>query len=137
MKRIPVFFIFIAAIISAACANGTSDTPAAAEPDYTSYDGLSALMKEKEQGVDFFLVDVRTPGEYETGHIPTALLIPVDTIADNLPTEDKDALIIVYCKSGSRAGSALNTLKGLGYSNVYNFGGVGNWKGPLAEGSDP
>ncbi len=138
MNRISVFLIFLIVLISSACAKGASETAVPqTEFDYTSYEGLSALMEEQKQGIDFFLVDVRTPEEYETGHIPSALLIPYDTIGDNPPTEDKDALIILYCRSGNRAGTAMTILEGMGYSNVHNFGAVGNWQGPLTEGSDP
>ena len=138
MNRISFFFIIFIIIISSACARGSSENPADRDtPDYTSYEGLAALMEEKVQGSDFYLVDVRTPEEYETGHIPSALLIPHDTFTENLPTEDKDALIILYCRSGSRAGIVKNTLEEMGYTNIHNFGGVSNWLGPLTEGTEP
>jgi phage shock protein E len=131
-----VLLIFIVALT--ACAGGqTEAADNTITRDYTSYEGLSALMESKEQGVDFFLIDVRTEGEYESGHIPEAMLIPVDTITENMPTEAKDALIILYCRSGARAGSALNALTNMGYTNVLNFGGVGKWKGELNTGEQP
>ena len=80
---------------------------------------------------DTYLVDVRTEAEYEAGAIPSAINIPFDVIADNLPTEDRSARIIVYCRSGNRSGIAQDTLEGLGFTNVTNFGGVSNWKGEL------
>jgi len=78
---------------------------------------------------DTYLVDVRTEAEYKAGAIPSAINIPFDVIADNLPTEDRSARIIVYCRSGNRSGIAQDTLEGLGFTNVTNFGGVSNWKG--------
>jgi phage shock protein E len=78
-----------------------------------------------------YLVDVRTETEYKAGAIPTAINIPFDVIADNLPTEDRSARIIVYCRSGSRSGIAQDTLESLGFTNVTNFGGVSNWQGEL------
>jgi phage shock protein E len=80
---------------------------------------------------DTYLVDVRTEGEYNAGAIPTAINIPFDVIADKLPTEDRSARIIVYCRSGNRSGTAADTLESLGFVNVTNFGGVSNWKGEL------
>jgi 3-mercaptopyruvate sulfurtransferase SseA len=57
--------------------------------------------------VPYILVDVRTPAEYASGHIPTAVNIPNTEIAARPPTEDTSALIIVYCRSGARSASAL------------------------------
>ena len=84
-------------------------------------------------GVDpyTYLVDVRTEAEYRAGAIPSALNIPFDVIADNLPTEDRSDRIIVYCRSGNRSGVAADTLEGLGFTNVLDFGAVGNWRGEL------
>ena len=81
---------------------------------------------------DYILIDVRTKEEYAGGYIPTAINIPYDVIADNLPTDNKDAKIIVYCRSGRRSSIADNTLTDLGYTNVVDFGGVSNWEGELA-----
>lgn len=78
-----------------------------------------------------YLVDVRTESEYSAGAIPTSINIPFDVIADNLPTEDRTARIIVYCRSGNRSGIAQDTLEELGFTNVTNFGAVSNWKGQL------
>ena len=83
---------------------------------------------------DYILIDVRTVDEYAGGHIPTAINIPYDVIGDNLPTDNKDAKIIVYCRSGRRSGIAKETLDSLGYSNVINFGGVSDWEGELVGG---
>jgi phage shock protein E len=78
-----------------------------------------------------YLVDVRTEEEYKAGAIPSAINIPFDVIADNLPTEDRSARIIVYCRSGGRSGVAYDTLTDLGFTKILDFGGVGNWRGEL------
>jgi rhodanese-related sulfurtransferase len=85
----------------------------------------------------YILVDVRTPAEYASGHIPTAINIPNTEIAERPPTEDSSALIIVYCRSGARSASARKALQALGYSNVVDFGSVSNWRGGLIEGDLP
>lgn len=64
------------------------------------------------------VVDVRTPGEYEAGHIEGAINVPLDTIAQNLDKFPTDKPVIVYCASGHRAGMATSALRALGYSNV-------------------
>ncbi|MBN1648414.1 MAG: rhodanese-like domain-containing protein [Spirochaetales bacterium] len=123
-------------VLALSCSN-SSNSAAAQSTDYTSYDGLAALMKEKKQGSDFFLIDVRTPEEYAGGHIPGAILVPYETITTGIPTEDRGALIILYCRSGRRSGVAMEALQAAGYTNVYNFGGIANWEGELNEGPGP
>ncbi len=87
--------------------------------------------------VPYILVDVRTPAEYASGHIPTAINIPLTEIASRPPTEDTSALIIVYCRSGARSASARQALQKLGYSKVVDFGSVSKWREGLVEGDAP
>ena len=86
---------------------------------------LVRLVREEPRGI--VLVDVRTPDEYRLGHIPTAKNISHERIFDDPPTDDKDARIILYCRSGNRSEFARNVLLSLGYRDVTNFGGVGEW----------
>lgn len=81
------------------------------------------------------VVDVRTPGEYASGHIKDAVLLPLDRLSIDVKKTlpDKDALIFVYCLSGSRSGLAAKMLTKMGYSDVHNFGGVGSWPYELVE----
>ncbi|MFO8064107.1 MAG: rhodanese-like domain-containing protein [Spirochaetota bacterium] len=90
---------------------------------------LVRLVSENPRGI--ILVDVRTPDEYRLGHIPTAKNISHERIFDDPPTDDKDARIILYCRSGNRSEFARNVLVSMGYRNVTNFGGVGDWPGKL------
>jgi rhodanese-related sulfurtransferase len=90
---------------------------------------LGRLIKEGKP--DYLLVDVRTPAEFASGHIPTAINIPVDTIGTRPPTGKKDALIIVYCRSGNRSATARKLLVDLGFTNVVDFGAVSRWEGEL------
>ncbi|MFA5007039.1 MAG: rhodanese-like domain-containing protein [Candidatus Izemoplasmatales bacterium] len=75
------------------------------------------------------LVDVRTPEEYAAGHIPGALLIPLSDLEDDAAAmlPDKDAEIIVYCRSGNRSAQAADLLDGLGYARIYDMGGIIDW----------
>jgi rhodanese-related sulfurtransferase len=59
--------------------------------------------------------------------------IPLSEIGNNPPTEDKEALIILYCRSGNRSGQALDILLDLGYSNVHNLGGIRDWTGEVVQ----
>lgn len=75
------------------------------------------------------VLDVRTPEEFSQGHIPGAILIPDYELAKRAEKElpDKNALILVYCRSGNRSRQATNTLLKLGYTNVKDFGGIIDW----------
>ncbi|WNO11055.1 rhodanese-like domain-containing protein [Teredinibacter sp. KSP-S5-2] len=79
-----------------------------------------------EQDSSAIWIDVRTAGEFSTGHHPEAVNIPYDVIASQIAsvTEDKNADIRLYCRSGRRSGIAQMTLKNMGYTNVRNEGGV-------------
>lgn len=84
-------------------------------------------MLDEQQG--YVLLDVRTEQEYAQGHIPGALLIPntelSEKAADLLP--DKEQMILVYCRSGRRSAEAARTLADMGYTQVYDFGGIIDW----------
>ena len=85
--------------------------------------------KRLDSEKNIILLDVRTKEEYDTGHIKDASLMPVDTIKEESVKNllDKEAIIFVYCRSGSRSSSAANILIEQGYKNVYNLGGINNW----------
>ena len=71
------------------------------------------------------VIDVRTEKEYKAGHLENALHLPYDTIRETITARvpDKDAEIILYCRSGRRSGIAKKTLDSMGYTNVINAGG--------------
>ena len=70
------------------------------------------------------ILDVRTKGEFENGHIRGAVNIPVDQLGNNLKKlTDKNKPIITCCASGIRSASAKAVLRSKGYSEVYNGGG--------------
>ena len=79
--------------------------------------------------LEFVLLDVRTPEEFAEGYIEGAILIPHTEIAERAITElpEKNILILVYCRSGRRSEEAARALLELGYTNVYDFGGIIDW----------
>lgn len=85
--------------------------------------------KRIDSGEKIILLDVRTKEEYEEKRIPNSSLIPVEVIEQEAPSKltDKAATIFVYCRSGSRSVIAVQTLNKLGYTNVYNLGGIIDW----------
>jgi phage shock protein E len=88
---------------------------------------LSGCGKGEIQAVsaDALVVDVRTPLEYRAGHYHGAVNIPVDDIEERLDElGDKDAEIIVYCRTGHRSADAKSTLLSAGFTKVYDGGGL-------------
>jgi phage shock protein E len=71
------------------------------------------------------LLDVRTPEEFEKGHLKGSVLIPYDEIDARVSElgSDKTKTIVVYCASGRRAGKAAASLRTLGFTSVVNAGG--------------
>ena len=69
------------------------------------------------------IVDVRTTGEYQTGHIKGSVNIPLDSLSSNLSKLKKDKPVITCCASGMRSASAKSILKSNGFTDVYNGGG--------------
>ena len=95
------------------------------------YHKISA--KEAKEMMDstenYIILDVRTDTEYKDKHIDGAILIPDYEIKDRAESElpDKNAVILVYCRSGNRSRGASNALVDMGYTNVYDFGGINDW----------
>ena len=85
--------------------------------------------KMMETSEDIIILDVRTEDEYNSGHIEGAILIPDNEISDRAEEvlSDKLATILVYCRSGRRSASASQTLNDLGYTSIYDFGGIIDW----------
>ncbi len=129
--------IFIILTVNSCKKDSEPDIPAAttevtaAETTINDYIQISAeeakqVMQEQK---DYIILDVRTLDEYKSGHIPGALLVPNEIIGVEELTmlPDKDQLILVYCRSGNRSKQASQKLVDLGYTNIYEFGGIIDW----------
>ena len=81
------------------------------------------------------VVDVRSLEEYNEGHIPNAISVPLETIENEAETKlkNKDDLILVYCRSGRRSREAALKLIEKGYTNVIDFGGIQDWNGEVVK----
>ena len=83
----------------------------------------------------YVILDTRTEEEYETGHIPGAIVISHEQIKEKAEQvlTDKDQLILVYCRSGRRSKLAAQDLVDLGYTNVKEFGVIIDWPYEVVE----
>ena len=90
-------------------------------------------MMAKEDG--HIVVDVRRQDEYDAGHIPGAILIPNESIGTERPAElpDLDQIILIYCRSGRRSKEAAQKLADMGYTKIYEFGGINTWTGEIVK----
>ena len=96
----------------------------------SSYQKISVEeAKEMMDKGNVSIVDVRTKEEYEAQHIVNAILVENETIEKEASSllPDKDAIILVYCRSGSRSKQASKKLINMGYTNVFDFGGIKDW----------
>ena len=126
MKNLTIFMAMALAIVLAfaGCTVGS------ATAETTSAQKISPEnAREMMNTSGVILFDVRTQNEYDAGHIDSAILLPYDTIAANSPglPADKNTAVMVYCRSGSRSSVATTALFDLGYTHVYDLGGIQSW----------
>ena len=96
----------------------------------TSDEAKNIMLTEKP-----IVVDVRSLEEYNEGHIPNAISVPLETIENEaeIKLKNKDDLILVYCRSGRRSREAALRLIKKGYTNVIDFGGIQDWNGEVVK----
>jgi phage shock protein E len=84
-----------------------------------SFEDAHARMKNGA-----LVIDVRSPGEFNSAHLPNAINVPLGEIESALPRRviDKNQALLLHCHSGMRSGMAKKKLKRLGYTNVFNLG---------------
>jgi rhodanese-related sulfurtransferase len=142
MKKILCIISAIICIFLTACGDATSigiiggaDGPTAIlvseKGEKMMYQQITAEEAKKimDSGEECIILDTREQDEFDEGHIPGAILIPytqIENKAEEILT-DKDAQILVYCRSGRRSKIASESLAKLGYTNVKEFGGIIDW----------
>ena len=119
-----IAILIVIILIVSGCGNNSEKT----DSDYKKITAEEAKIKIDEDE-DVIVVDVRTLEEYNEGHIENSVLIPNETISDIPPEQlpDLDSEILIYCRSGNRSQQAAEKLIDLGYTNVYDFGGIIDW----------
>ena len=95
-------------------------------------DKMTPLLEQFRSQPEAMLLDVRDGDEYAQGHIPGAQNVPLAALrnfADEVP--DFDTPLYVYCLSGGRSFKAVTVLRGVGYTNVHDLGGINSYRGEL------
>ena len=123
MKKL--VFLLLAVMLLTACGQDTENDQGAVYVNITAEKAKEIM--DSEEG--YIILDVRTQEEYDEGHIPGAIVISHEEIAEKAEEvlTDKDQLILVYCRSGRRSKIAAEALVELGYTNIKEFGGIIDW----------
>jgi rhodanese-related sulfurtransferase len=94
----------------------------------------AGLLAAQAKGAQ--VVDVRTAGEYQLGHIAGSINVPVDEVANTAKSWDRNATYVVYCASGARSAQAVETMRSMGFKNIDHFNqGIQAWTGQLEKGT--
>lgn len=130
-KNIFCFNISITSIIL--CGFLICCSPAA--PDNTTIKNLDSkqawnLIDKNQNNPDFIILDVRTPKEYNSGHIANAINIDYKSanFKENVNKLNKDKIYAVNCRSGRRAAASSEIMGQLGFNNIYDIGGILQWQ---------
>ena len=126
-KRFIIFFAALCLLSGCGGQGSTQEETVVAAFQQISQEEAKTIMSTNQNAV---VLDVRTQEEYDSGHIKGAVLLPVDAITEEsagevIPT--KDTQVLVYCRSGNRSVTASKALAQLGYTEVYEFGGINTW----------
>ena len=123
MKKL--VFLLLAVMMLTACGQDKENDQGAVYVNITAEEAKEIM--DTEEG--YIILDVRTREEYDQGHIPGAIVISHEEIAEKAEQvlTDKEQLILVYCRSGRRSKIAAEALVELGYTNIKEFGGIIDW----------
>lgn len=128
MRRIlPIVLIILFALSGCSSVKEEQNTAAYKQ---ISQEEAKEMMSRDDGHV---IVDVRRQDEYDAGHIPGAILIPNESIGCDSPEAlpDYDQIILIYCRTGNRSKQASEKLEAMGYTNIYEFGGINTWTGEI------
>lgn len=126
-KRFIIFFAALCLLSGCGGEGSAQEETVVAAFQQISQEEAKTIMSTNQNAV---VLDVRTQEEYDSGHIKGAVLLPVDAITEESAQEvipAKDTQVLVYCRSGNRSVTASKALAQLGYTEVYEFGGINTW----------
>ena len=119
----------LAIVLAAGCAD-KEETAAEAVIDISPQESF-VLIEENQGNPDFFIIDVRTPGEFAEGHIEDAINVywSSESFESQIDKFDRDDIYLVYCRSANRSRGAVNFMAELGFQKIYHLlGGIIQWE---------
>lgn len=128
-KNIIALFLILSTLVISGCTTLNKEISTKGQEAVTVSRITSEEAKEEMNNNDVIILDVRTEEEYNSGHIENSVLIPIDDLEYKAEEglTNKEQKILVYCRSGNRSKKAADLLVEMGYTNVYNFGGIKDW----------
>lgn len=131
IKQLPsYFFLFlVGTLLSTACQSGGSTAENQINDDILAKDAHQ-LIQQNLNNDNFVVLDTRTTGEYDRGHLQNALFIDYSSPSFKAEIEklDKNKTYVIYCHSGGRSKTTLNLMRKLGFKEAYNMiGGIVAW----------
>ena len=132
MKKALSILTILILLLVVGCGASNQSAERAAESAYSQISQNEAMeMMARDNG--HVVVDVRRQDEYDAGHIPGAILIPNESIGSDPPEAlpDYDQISLIYCRTGNRSKQAAEKLVAMGYTNIYEFGGINTWTGDI------
>lgn len=132
-KMVLLITVVVVALVAAVLITGKNSKGEIDMAEYTSIT-MDEAKKIFETEGDYLILDVRTAGEYASGHIPGAINVANEDIKDIEPAQlpEKNQVIYVYCRSGNRSKQAAAKLAAMGYTNIIEIGGIMDWTGDLS-----
>ncbi len=132
MKRHIYLILILSMLLALFCSCASKEDEMKIGYEQISQEEAKVMMKADDGHI---IVDVRRQDEYDAGHILGAICIPNESINDEMPEElpDLDQVILVYCRTGRRSKEAAGKLAGIGYTNIYEFGGILDWTGEVVK----
>ena len=135
MKRALCIAAVLTVFLTGCMADPAGEVSISVSESVLSYHQISQEEAKRmmQTETDYCIVDVRRQDEFDAGHIPGAILIPNESITDTPPEElpDLSQTLLIYCRSGNRSKQASEKLAAMGYTNIYEFGGINTWDGEI------
>ncbi len=123
--------LIVIALVSLSVFVGCTSTDTAGSDIEAAIQSLApqSYVSEWQNTQEHLLIDVRTPQEYNSGHIAGAINIPLQELSARQSEIPQDTPLVLYCRSGNRSAQAANLLERNGYSSIYDMGGTIQWTG--------
>ncbi|RLF58776.1 MAG: rhodanese-like domain-containing protein [Thermoplasmata archaeon] len=125
--------VLISIVILQGCTTTEDDSPYSKTQTLLDITAIESyyLIQNNTENPNFIIIDIRTPEEYESGHLADSIIIDYyeSTFEKDIDQLDKEKTYLIYCRTGRRTGLAMDIMEDLNFLNVYNMlGGITQWE---------